>query len=303
MSAPSCALRTRGLSRRLGGFSLRDVSLTVPAGSIYALLGPNGAGKTTTLRLMMGLLRADAGEVEIAGIDARRRGTEARGKVGYVPDRPSLPDWMTGSQAMRHHAVFFPGWDAAYATELARRLRVDPARRVRELSKGEAAQLALLLALAHRPPVLLMDEPTDGADPVARRVLTELLLEYVADSGAAVLISSHLARELERFADWVGVMDGGRLVAETPLERFRGSIKRLRVTAGPTADGGLPFHLLSRERRGREEVWAVRGWEPAMAGGLAARGVEVKEVVDLDLEDCYVELLRGGAPEEVNHAA
>ncbi|MFL5381184.1 MAG: ABC transporter ATP-binding protein [Longimicrobiaceae bacterium] len=302
MSAAAPALRTRGLSRRLGSFSLRDVSLTVPAGAVYGLLGPNGAGKTTTLRLVMGLLRPDAGEVEVAGIDALRHGAEARGKVGYVPERPAVPDWMTAGRAMRHHAVFYSGWDAAYAAELARRLGVDPARRVRQLSKGEAARLSLLLALAHRPPVLLLDEPTDGLDAVARRTLTELLLEYVADSGASVLVSSHLVHELERFADWVGVMDGGRLVAETPLERFRGSIKRLRVAAGATAAGSFPFHLLSREPRGREEVWAVRGWEPAMAGALAASGVELKEVVDLDLEDCYVELLRGDARKEAVHA-
>ncbi|HEU4452694.1 MAG TPA: ABC transporter ATP-binding protein [Longimicrobium sp.] len=295
MTAPAEAIRTRDLSRRLGGFAVRGVSLTVPAGAVYALLGPNGAGKTTVIRLVTGLLRPDEGEVRILGIDALRQGPRARMRTGYVPERPAVPDWMTTARALRHHAVFFPGWDAAYADSLVRRMGVDPTRRVAQLSKGEAGKLSLVLALAHRPPLLVLDEPTDGLDPVARRDFTELLLEYVADTGATVFVSSHLAHELERFADWVGVMDGGRLVAETELERFRGSIKRLRVVPGVPADGAaLPFDLLNRQARGREEVWAVRGWEPAMAGSLTARGVEVREVIDLDLEECYVELLRGG---------
>jgi len=295
------ALLTRGLSRRVSrGFAVADVSMTVPAGAIYGLLGPNGAGKTTTLRLVLDLLRPDRGEVEILGVDARRHPARARMRVGYVPERPAMPEWMTVERVMRHHAAFYPGWDPAYAGALRGRLRLDPGQRVRHLSKGEAGKLGLLLALSHHPALLLLDEPTDGLDPVARREFTELLLEYVSDTGATVLISSHLVHELERFADRVGVMDGGRLVAETPLEALRGSIKRLRVEAAPGMLGPLPFTLLSREPHGREEVWAVRGWEPGMGGDLATRGVALRGVMDLDLEECYVALLRTPAPEDVH---
>ena len=216
MSAPPGAVRTHGLSRRLGSFALRDVSLTVPAGSVYALLGPNGAGKTTTLRLMMGLLRADAGEVEIAGIDARRRGPEARAKVGYVPDRPAIPDWMTAGQAMRHHAVFFPGWDAGYAGDLARRLGVDPARRVRQLSKGEAARLALLLALAHRPPVLLLDEPTTYLDLAHQIDVLDLITDLNRREGRTVVMVLHDLNLAARYADRLVAMRAGRIVAAGP---------------------------------------------------------------------------------------
>jgi ABC-2 type transport system ATP-binding protein len=290
------AIRTRGLSRRRGrDFAVRGVSLTVPRGSVYGLLGPNGAGKTTTVHLVLGLLRPDAGEVEVLGVDAVRHPEAARARVGYVPERPTVADWMSVAEAMRHHAVFHPRWDPRYAEELRARLALPPRRRVRELSKGEAGRLSFVLALAHRPELLVLDEPTDGLDPVARRELLELLLEYVADAGATVLVSSHLVHELERFADWIGVMSDGALVSEAPMESLRRSVKRLRVAAGPAPeDAALPFTLLSRQARGREEVWAVRGWEPAMAGALTARGVEVKEVLDLDLEECYVELLRGG---------
>lgn len=290
------ALLTRGLSRRMApDFAVRDLDLSVPAGAVYGLLGPNGAGKTTTLRLVLDLLRPDAGEVEILGVDARRYPAEARRRIGYVPERPGIPEWMTVARALRHHAVFFPSWSQPYAEELCRRMELPADRRVRHLSKGQAGKLSLLLALAHRPSLLILDEPTDGLDPVARRDFTELLLEYVADTGATALISSHLVHELERVADWIGVIDRGRLVVEAPLESFRRSIKRVRV-----GDGGvipepadLPFSVLARVRRPREELWSVRGWEPRMGEVLAERGVEVRGVVDLDLEDCYVELLRG----------
>ena len=288
------ALATRGLSRRLGsGFAVRDLSLSVPAGSVYGLLGPNGAGKTTTLRLVLDLLHPDAGEVEILGIDARRYPAEARRRVGYVPERPGLPEWMTVRRAMQHHAVFFPGWSATAAEELRRRMALPADRPVRQLSKGQAGKLSLLLALAHRPHLLLLDEPTDGLDPVARRDFLEMLLEYVADTGATVLVSSHLVHELERIADWIGVMDGGALVAEMPMEAFRGSIKRLRVDADAAGAADLPFTVLSRVDRGREALWSVRGWEPGMEAVLAGRGIGLSGVVDLDLEECYVELLRG----------
>lgn len=295
------ALLTRGLSRRVSrDFAVADVSMIVPAGAIYGLLGPNGAGKTTTLRLVLDLLRPDRGEVRVLGVDARRHPARARMRVGYVPERPAPPEWMTVERVMRHHAAFYPTWDWAYAGAVRARLQLPPGRKVQHLSKGEAGKLALLLALSHHPALLVLDEPTDGLDPVARREITELLLEYVSDTGATVLISSHLVHELERFADRVGVMDGGRLVAETPLDALRGSIKRLRVEAAPGTLGPLPFTLLSREPRGREEVWAVRGWEPEMGGELAARGVALHGVVDLDLEECYVALLRTTAPEDVH---
>ena len=297
----SAAIVTRGLSCRVSrDFAVRGVDLTVPEGAVYGLLGPNGSGKTTTLRLILNLLFPDAGDVEVLGIDTRRRGDEARRKVGFVPERPGVPDWMTVRRAMKHHAAFFPTWDGVFAASLLARLEIPGERPVRHLSKGQAGKLSLLLALAHHPALLVLDEPTDGLDPVARRDFLEMLMEYVADTGATVFVSSHLVHELERMADWIGVMDDGRLISETPLAELRGSIKRLRVGAGD-AQPGLPFQLLSRKPRGREEVWVVRGWEPGMGGALAERGVELREVVDLDLEECYVELLRNRAHPEVAH--
>ena len=184
-------------------------------------------------------------------------------------------------------------WFASAPEALLARLEIPDRRPVRHLSKGQAGKMSLLLALAHRPALLVLDEPTDGLDPVARRDFMELLMEYVADTHATVVVSSHIVHELERMADWIGVMDEGTMVAEMPLEAFRGHIKRLRVVSPAEVDSAaLPFSVLSRVRRGREELWSVRGWEPEMAPALGGHAVQVREVVDLDLEECYVELLR-----------
>jgi ABC-2 type transport system ATP-binding protein len=225
-------------------------------------------------------------------------------RVGYVPDRLSPPGWMTVERAMRHHAVFYRTWDARFAESLAARLRLPATRRLAHLSRGEAGKLSLLLALAHRPELLILDEPTDSLDPLARREFMELLLEFIADTRATVVISSHLVQELGRFSDWVAVMKDGTLIWETPTSGLRDAIKRLRVGAAPDlSTAGLPFTVLGRETHGREEVWAVRGWEPAMRSTLATRGVDLREVIDLELEDCYVELMRAPEPVEATHAA
>jgi ABC-2 type transport system ATP-binding protein len=140
--------------------------------------------------------------------------------------------------------------------------------------------------------LLVLDEPTDGLDPVVRRDVLGALLEYVEQSKATVFISSHLVHELERICDWIGVMDRGRLAVQLPMERFRHGIKRVRVAAGGAAPDGAPFTLLARETTPAGEEWSVRDWSPEAAAWLTSRGVALREVTDLDLEEAFVELLR-----------
>jgi len=164
------AVTTHGISKRYGRETALDgVNLRVPEGAVYVLVGVNGAGKSTTLKVLMNLERADAGTAEIHGLDTVRRGPEARAQVGYVPERPDHGyRWMTCRGLLKHVAAYYPTWDHPYADRLSLvfGLRLD--RQVATLSKGESRRLQLVLALAHRPPVLLLDEPTDGLDPVVR---------------------------------------------------------------------------------------------------------------------------------------
>ena len=288
------AIHTRGLEYRASAhFQIRDLSLAVPAGAVYGFLGPNGSGKTTTIRLLLGLLRPSGGDIEVLGEQMPAAGPSVLARVGYVPERPHIYPTLTVAEAMRFHAAFHKRWDAAWATDLAATFMLRGDSRVGTLSKGEMGKLMMLVALAQRPELLVLDEPTDGLDPVVRRDLLASVLGYVAEHGATVFISSHLVHELERICDWVGVMDRGSLVAELPMQTFKDGIKRLHVAGSVGEIGDAPFVLLKRERHnGAGEQWIVRGWKPGMQSYIEGAGAAVREIVDLDLEDGFVEMLR-----------
>jgi ABC-2 type transport system ATP-binding protein len=162
------------------------------------------------------------------------------------------------------------------------------------LSKGQKAKVMILLALAQRGALLVLDEPTDGLDPVVRRDILAALLEYVSQRRATVFISSHLVHELERICDWVAVMDDGRLVTAVPMEKLKKGTKRLLVSGAPPNVQQTPFVVLTRETaNGAGEAWVVGDWEPEMASFFESIGASLEDVIDLDLEDSFVELLRG----------
>jgi ABC-2 type transport system ATP-binding protein len=298
------AIETRGLTYRAGrgasAFVLAGLDLHVPAGSIYGFLGPNGSGKTTTIRLLTGMTRPAGGEIRVLGHDYPVGIPAALARTGYVPERPHLYGTLRVDEAMRYHAAFYPTWDADWAARLRAELALPVDRRVGRMSKGEVGKLMMLLALAQRPELLILDEPTDGLDPMVRREVLTAVLDYVAQSGATVFISSHLIHELERMCDWVGVLDHGSLVAEMPMQAFKAGVKRLSVIDPPSAHGDTPFVLLSRtvDELALGETWIVRGWQEPMRGWFAGVGANVRDVADLALEDVFVELLRSSRGKE-----
>lgn len=288
------AIQTQGLGYRAGKqFAIRDLDLHVPAGAIYGFLGPNGSGKTTTIRLLLGLLRPQGGGITLLGEPVPGRLPAILARTGYVPERPHLYPSLTVQEAIAYHRAFYPRWDQRRADDLLAGFLLEPGRQTSRLSKGELGKLMLLLVLAQSPDLLLLDEPTDGLDPVVRREVLTALLDYVSQRGATVFISSHLVHELERICDWVGVMDQGRLVTELPMETFKNGIKRLHVSGVPAEVGATPFALVARQvHDGRHETWIVRGWQGPMRQYIEGLGGTVREVVDLDLEEGFVELLR-----------
>ena len=280
-------------------FEIQDLSLGVPYGSVYGFLGPNGSGKTTTIRLFMGLLKAEKGEITVLGNGIPREIPRALARTGYVPERPHLYPALSVVETLRYHAAFYPAWDDEWAMDLVRRMNLSPDRKVKRLSKGETGKLLIVLALSQRPELLVLDEPTDGLDPVVRRDVLMAVLDYVSEASATVFISSHLVHELERICDWVGVLDDGRLVAEMPMQSFKSGIKRLRVEGAPPLAGDTPFVLLERkphEGLGSGETWVVRGWQDPMKQYFEGVGATLKDVVHLDLEEGFVELLRSSRP-------
>lgn len=288
------AIEVRGLNYRAGSFRIDDMSLNVPTGSIYGFLGPNGAGKSTTIRLLLDMSKPVSGDISILGQPVPSRIADILGRTGYVPERPHLYSSLTASEAIRLHSSFYATWDAVWATQLQKQFDVPLDRRISRMSKGEVGKLMMLLALSQRPELLILDEPTDGLDPMVRRDVLSAVMEYVAETRATVFISSHLVHELERFCDWVGVLDHGRLVAEVPIETFKKGVKRLRVVGAPANGHVTPFSILSRgiDVTGSGETWVVRGWEESQRAYFDTSGTQLREVVDLDLEEVFVEFLR-----------
>lgn len=296
------AIEVRGLNWKPGKtFAIQDLDLTVPKGAIYGFLGPNGSGKTTTIHLLTGMVKPDSGEMQVLGGRVPKDLPRILARTGYVPEKPHLYPALTVTESIRYHGSFFDSWDLVWAAELMGGFRLNPDMKVGRLSKGEKGKLLILLALAQRPDLLLLDEPTDGLDPVVRRDVLRAILDYVSEKGATVFISSHLVHELERFCDWVGIVDEGRMVAELPMGIFKNEIKRVRVVNPPEAPGGAPFQLLTRQPAdgmGTGEVWIIRGWHDGMREYFRESGAEVKEVMHLDLEEGFVELLSAVRPTE-----
>ncbi|MCX5759332.1 MAG: ABC transporter ATP-binding protein [Candidatus Hydrogenedentes bacterium] len=219
------ALRIRGLEKSFSKFKLGPIDVTVPRGIIYGLIGPNGAGKTTTIDLVMGMGHKEAGSIEVFGFDLAREEVAAKKRIGYAsPDMP-FTAWGRVGRVLSFYRSFYPDWDDAYCTDLLRRLNLGWDDKIRTLSFGARTKLGLVLALSHRPGLLLLDEPIIGLDAVSKQEVFSELLDAVRDANRSVVISSHDLHDLERFADHVGIIKAGKMLIEGPtaalVERFR----------------------------------------------------------------------------------
>ncbi|HEX6965456.1 MAG TPA: ABC transporter ATP-binding protein [Gemmatimonadaceae bacterium] len=289
------AVVTRGLTKRYGELTaVRDLALQVPAGAVYLLVGPNGAGKSTTIKVLLDLVRADAGTAEVLGVNVRDDGPTVRANIGYVPERTDWGyGWMRVGRLLEHHARYFPTWDAEYAGRLARIFELRPERRMGKLSKGQARRVHLLMALAHRPPLLVLDEPTDGLDPLMRDETRGVLAEHLSETPTTVLMSTHHVEEVERLADHIGVMRGGELRAQMTIAELQGGLRRYRVDV-PDGWQGVPTlngAVLRRIAAAREVQWTVWGAEADISMQFSRAGATVRDVAPLSLLDATLALL------------
>lgn len=290
-----CAVRTTALTKRYGRLTaLEGIDLQLPEGSVYLLVGPNGAGKTTLLRILMDLVVANSGTAELLGLDSHRDGPRLRAQVGYVPERHDWGyGWMTVGRLLDHHRVYFPNWDADYARLLADSFDLRMEQKYGRLSKGQARRIQLIMALAHRPPVLLFDEPTDGLDPVMRDEMMGILAEHLAETPTTLLVSTHLVHEFERMADHIGVIRGGRLRAQMPIDLLRRGLRRYRaeIPDGWSGAGTLDGSVMRRSGSAREILWTVWGDQTEVQEALAAAGATVREASPLSLDEAAIALL------------
>ena len=210
------------LTRRFGARTALDsVSLSLPRGAVYGLVGANGAGKTTLIRHVLGLLKAESGSVRVFGLDPVDDPAGVLSRIGYLSEENDLPGWMRIDELMRYTQAFYPGWDAGYADELRQAFALDGAARIKTISKGQKARTGLLIALAHRPELLVLDEPSSGLDPIVRRDILGAVIRTIAHEGRTVLFSSHLLDEVEAVADHVTMIDHGKIVLSAPLEEIK----------------------------------------------------------------------------------
>jgi ABC-2 type transport system ATP-binding protein len=230
------AIETVDLARRFGKTRAVDgLNLVVPEGAVYALLGPNGAGKTTTLKMLVNVVAPTGGHATVLGVDSRRLGPTELAQIGCVSESQALPEWMTVAQLVDFCRPLYPTWDDAFCARLLAQFALPPDKRLRDLSRGMRMKASLLSSLAYRPRLLLLDEPFSGLDVLVRDELIRGVLELSDEARWTVVVSSHDIDEVERLADWVGVMNEGRLALAEPVAALQERYRRVEVTLPETA--------------------------------------------------------------------
>jgi len=295
-------LEMRAVSRayRKGVTVLDRIDLTVTEGEVIGLLGRNGAGKTTLLRLALGLLEPQTGSVSVFGEDPRQDPVAVKRRVGYVSEDQVLPGFMRVDEVIEYHRRLFPTWDEDLARQLSSRFHMDADQRIKQLSKGQARQVALLCAVAHRPPLLLLDEPAGGLDPAMRREFLETAIQLLGESGSTILFSSHHMTDVERLASRLVMLHEGQKWIDSALDDVREGYSLALVPRDAVRDESdllrLPHCLSVRVRD--DAVRAVFELEPETCSCRVARELGLAEVrcLPLPLEEMFIELVGGGRP-------
>jgi len=285
------ALVIRGLEKSFSAFQLGPLDLTVPKGAIYGLIGPNGAGKTTTIDLIMGMGRKDAGTIEVFGLDHIKEEVAVKKQIGYVSPDLVFNAWGKVSRLLSFIRSFYEDWDDDYCRQLMERLKVGPSDKIATLSFGARTKLGLIVALSHRPALLLLDEPLAGLDAISKQEVFTELLDAVQDENRTVLISSHDLHDLERFSDHVGMINKGKLLLEGPtselVERF------LMVDCTPV--NGMALDRLDGVRLQRREGTRCRVLLDTANDGLGrlkATGATEIVTAPVTLEELFVGLVK-----------
>lgn len=290
----NAAITLRGVCKRYDDFALRDVDLELPTGEVMGLVGVNGAGKSTLLRLMMGLIRADGGEVEVLGQRLPQAQVAVKRGIGYASDDMRL----YRGQTLRWHMDFirgiYSGWDEAYAQDLLARFDLRPQQKLGGFSHGQRVKALLLLIFARHPRLLLLDEPTTGLDPVARGEVLDALAEVLHDEERSILFSSHNTADIEQIADSITFIHDGGIIASRDKESFLDSWRRI-LGAGAWTDAlrRLPGVVSVRRSAPLIEL-KTSAFDDATLPALQALGLVVQSVEAMSLEDIFVTTVRGG---------
>ncbi len=286
MSTPSIDIR--GIYKRYRFFKLEDVSLRLEPGQIMGFVGPNGAGKSTTIRILMGLVRQDAGDVRVLGWVMPKEQAEAKRDIGFVSDDMRLFDGATLGWHMSFVQSIYPSWDAAYAKTLLKRFHLQIEQPARSLSHGERIKALLLLALARRPRVLVLDEPTTGMDPVARHEALAEFMEVLKDDERSILFSSHNTVDVEQISDHITFIDRGRIVDSSDKEMFLDRWRRLTLDLREGVELNPSPGVVDLEISAHAAIVTTNAYSADLEAGFERAGAHVRDVRRMTLEEIFV---------------
>lgn len=292
-------VEVRQLSRRFKRCTaLSEVSLDIPKGGVFGLVGENGAGKTTLIKHILGLYYAEEGSVRVFGNDPVGNPEQVLAHIGYLSEDRDIPGWMKIHELMSYTEAFYPKWDRNFAKELLDLFELDPQARISTLSRGQLAKAGLLAALAHRPDLLVLDEPSSGLDPLVRRDILGAVIRTVADEGRTVLFSSHLLDEVERVADRVGMIYHGQLVVNEPMDTLRNSHHRLVVRTPASIGTSIFGEALTVHSEGDEHTVVCDGQLETLKKRISECEGEILEERSPSLEDIFVARAQSTTPVE-----
>ena len=299
-------IRLDHVTKRYGSqTALDEVTLDVPPGVVFALLGENGAGKTTAIRVLLGLTDPDSGKATVLGLDSTKHGHAIRSRVGYVPERPTLYEWMTVTEIGWFTAGFYGSGFFQRYLHLAADYQLPLKRQIKSLSKGMRAKVSLSLALAHEPELLILDEPTSGLDTLVRREFLEGMVD-IAAAGRTVLLSSHQIGEVERVADIVAILREGKLILVERLETLKDEIRELNIALAADTAPVPPIagQILSARRHRQQWQGLVRGMSEASLAALEEHeSIEELRIRTPSLEEIFVAYLKLDKPNAGQSAA
>jgi ABC-2 type transport system ATP-binding protein len=284
----TAAIELEGVGKRYPHFTLDGIDLVLPHGQIMGLIGANGAGKSTTIRILMGLVRQDRGTVRVLGHPMPAEQAAAKRDVGFAAEDLRLFGAATLAWHMAFVRSIYPTWDPDYAGQLLRRFDLEAEQRIKGLSHGQRVKAALLLMLARRPRLLVLDEPTTGLDPVARQEVLGELMAVLADDERTILFSSHNTLDVEQISDRITFIDRGRIIDAGDKESFLERWRRIRLAVPPGMALPPVLGAVRTNGGGRLAVVTTNRFEPAMAAAYQSAGATVQAVEPLTLEEIFV---------------
>ncbi len=283
-------VQTKNLIKSYGKHNALDsLNMNVEEGVVYGLLGKNGAGKTTTLRMIMSLLKPTNGSIDVMGYEPVKMPIKQRQNIGYASDSMQLIPWLKVGEILNYNGSFYDTWDKEYVKQWANRLGLSLDKRVFQLSRGNRQKLGLIMAIGHRPKLVVLDEPAGGLDPIARKEFLESIIELIHELGTTIILSSHALSDLERISDYIGIIDEGKMQVEMSLEDLKSSTRQIKIVSKNKLDN-IAFEDTLRLNRTEHLITGIfKNWNDDKSKKIIQKFPDATvEIQNLNLEEIFL---------------